>query len=176
MKRFPLLLVAALLGAAVSVPAQFQNNGRSGRESRGAVVVPQQSPRGQASQRATRPSRNIQNPRTALPVASRSAHVSDNRQVGRVGHVRTVSVVVRPVPVLVGFDSGRRHSHGHWQTRCEQVLVPGYWDIQYHAAVFGWVLDSCGHRSWGVLEPAHDHRIWVPACYETQTRQVWVCY
>ena len=39
MKRYPLLLVAALLGAAVSAPAQFRIEGRFGRHHAGAIVV-----------------------------------------------------------------------------------------------------------------------------------------
>lgn len=94
--------------------------------------------------------------------------------VGRLA--RNVGRILNSTPVRVGLGGGHRHGHGHWVTRCEQVLVPGYWDQQFHAATYGWVYDSCGHRSWGVLEAAHYDRVWIPARYETQNRRVWVHY
>jgi hypothetical protein len=39
MKRFPMLVLAALLGAAVSAPAQVVIEARLGRDLRGAVVI-----------------------------------------------------------------------------------------------------------------------------------------
>lgn len=89
---------------------------------------------------------------------------------------RNIGNIVRSLPtprVSVGFNR-YNPSCGRWETRCEQVLVPGYWDVEHHPAVYGWVYDSCGHRHWGVTEPAHDHRVWVPARYETRSRRVWV--
>lgn len=194
MKRFPMLFVAALLGVVVSVPAQFQNSGRSSKARRGAPVATQQSPRGQASNRSTRsvgstrsvraigsarsnranrpvqssravrnhPSRSLRGSRSVRPV------VSNGRRVGRsVG-----AAVGRAIGRAVVGRHGR--SHGHWTTRCERVLIPGYWDIQHQPAAFGWVYDSCGRRQWGVIEPACDQRVWIPARYENQSRRVWV--
>jgi len=63
---------------------------------------------------------------------------------------------------------------GHWETVCEQVLVPGYWREECVPARFGWVRDHCGRSVWGVIEPEHTARIWVPACYRTEHRRVWV--
>lgn len=204
MKRFPLLLVAALIGAAVSAPAQRTSNSR---QTRGAVATSQQSQRGQIVNRAapSRSARSTNSARSATsrrrasssrstrPVAKttpvRSARSSQIGYVGRTGQAnrsRTVARVARnvarvarsiPVPTRVGFGHNNHsynRGHGHWIARCEQVLVPGYWDVDYHAAVYGWVYDSCGYRVWGVSEPAHNHRIWVPARYETRSRQVWV--
>lgn len=91
--------------------------------------------------------------------------------------IRNVGRILNSTPVRIGLGGGHRgHNHGHYVTRCEQVLVPGYWTLQYHAAAYGWVYDACGHRSWGVLEAAHHDRVWFPARYETQSRQVWVRY
>lgn len=204
MKRFPLLLVAALIGVAVSAPAQRSSNSR---QSRGAVATSQQSQRGQIVNRAapSRSARSTNSARSATsrrrasssrstrPVARttpvRSARSSQIGYVGRNGQgnrSRTVARVARnvarvarsiPVPTRVGFGHNNHsynRGHGHWITRCEQVLVAGYWDVDYHAAVYGWVYDSCGYRVWGVSEPAYNHRVWVPARYETRTRQVWV--
>lgn len=78
------------------------------------------------------------------------------------------------MPTLVGYGHNNyNRGHGRWVTRCEQVLVPGYWNIEHHAALYGWVYDSCGNRVWGVIKPCHDHRVWVPARYESRNRQVW---
>lgn len=191
MKRFPLLVVAALFGLAVSAPAQNRNG--SG-QNRASASVRQQSQRGQAALPATRTSQNariVQRTQNARSVSrgqtartsqrrvtsirpSRSAHVSHNG-VARV--IRKVGRIHNSTPVRFGLGGGHRgHSHGHYVTRCEQVLVPGYWGLQYHAATYGWVYDSCGHRSWGVLQAAHHDRVWFPARYETQSRQVWVRY
>lgn len=206
MKRFPILLVVALLGAAVSAPAQRANNSR---QNRGTVATSQQSQRGQVVNRAA-PSRSVRSANSArrgnsarassssrgsaasrsVRQVSRTTPVRSTRssQVGYVGSngrgnrssigriARNLGRIARsiPVPAPVGIHFGRGHDHGHYVTRCEQVLVPGYWDVEYHPAVYGWVYDSCGHRVWGVTEPAHDHRVWVPARYETRSRQVWV--
>ncbi len=200
MKRFPLLLVAALIGVAVSAPAQRTSNSR---QSRGAVATSQQSQRGQIVNRAA-PSRSARSTNSARSATSRGRASSSrstrpvarttpvrsarSSQIGYVGHngqgtrsrtvarfARNVARVARsiPVPIHVGFGHNNHsynRGHGHWITRCEQVLVPGYWDVDYHAAVYG----SCGYRVWGVSEPAYNHRVWVPARYETRTRQVWV--
>ena len=151
MKRFPLLL-AALLGVVVSVPAQVQKH-RSGRHNRGHVVVAQPATRGPIQ--ANRPFRQGQ---PVAPVAQRG---------GRHGHVVTGNH--GGGPILRGLGG-----HGHYETRCEQVLVPGYWETRCVPAVYGWIYSGCGHRSWGVIKPACHEQVWVPARYETQTRRVWV--
>lgn len=74
----------------------------------------------------------------------------------------------------IGFGNGHNRNCGRWETVYEEVLVPGYWDVQHHPAVYGWVYNACGNRVWGVVEPARDCRVWVPARYETRSRQVWV--
>lgn len=139
MMRFTLLFVAALLGAAVSVPAQFQERGRHASNHRDRA-------------RAAVPVRTVQ--RRAAPVSRVARHA------GRVTGRRVVG--------------GGHESHGHWVTRCERVLVPGYWDTRHLPAVYGWVYDACGHRHWGVIRPARCERFWVPARYEMQERRVWV--
>ena len=63
---------------------------------------------------------------------------------------------------------------GHWKTVCEEVLVPGYWREDHVPPTWGWIVDSCGHRRWGVVDHGGCRRVWVPARYETRTRQVWV--
>jgi hypothetical protein len=215
MKQFPLLVVAALFGLAVSAPAQNRNG--SG-QNRASTSVRQQSQRSQAALPAPRSARTSQNARsvsraqnprgsqailnsrsgqrsqsarsvsrgqTARTSQSRVTSIRPSRsaQVGHVSHngvarvIRNVGRILNSTPVRFRLGGGHRgHNHGHYVTRCEQVLVPGYWGLQYHAATYGWVYDSCGHRSWGVLEAAHHDRVWIPARYETQSRQVWVCY
>lgn len=144
MKRFPLLFVTALIGLVVSAPAQRSHEGRAGRQNRGTVV--HQQSRVDHS-RSARQSRHVGSVRDARP--TRSARRSHRAPV-------------------------RQRTHGHWVTRCEQVLVPGYWTTEHVPAVFGWVFDSCGHRHWGIVTPACSRRVWVPARYETQSRRVWV--
>ena len=104
---------------------------------------------------------------------------------GRIGRAISGSV-------MVGSDHGHRHSHrhrghvhvepvlraparhGHWKTVYEEVLVPGYWSDQHVPATYGWIYESCGHRRWGIVAPASCTRVWIPARYETRSRQVWV--
>jgi hypothetical protein len=179
MKRFPLLVVAALFGLAVSVPAQMQSHGRSGQKARGAVASSQHSARGQVAPRSNRSVRSGQSVGRAAsvrPVTSNRAPVLRNAPRSQVVVVPQARRSVVPAIVRAAFGGIPHHARGRWENRCEQVLVPGYWDVQCHPATFGWVYDACGHRSWGVIEPAHEHRVWVPARYETQTRRVWVRY
>jgi hypothetical protein len=63
---------------------------------------------------------------------------------------------------------------GHWESVAEQVLVPGYWREECVPARFGWVRDHCGRSVWGVIEPEHTARVWVPPCYRTERHRVWV--
>lgn len=78
-------------------------------------------------------------------------------------HVRVEPVLRIPAP-----------PRGHWHTVYEEVLVPGYWQEEHVPATWGWIYESCGHRRWGVVAPASCRRVWVPARYETRSRQVWV--
>lgn len=73
-----------------------------------------------------------------------------------------------------GFEDRSRSHGGHWETVCEQVLVPGYWTEQHVPPSYGWIYSSCGHRQWGLIDRGGCRRIWVPARYETRHRQVWV--
>lgn len=124
MKRFPLFCVAALLGVAVSAPAQISFEGRIGRHVRGSVVV-----------------------------GHRDHH--DHRHYAPVRRM--------PAP-----------PRGHWKTVYEEVLVPGYWREEHVPPTYGWIVESCGHRRWGMVAPGGCRRVWVPARYETRARQVWV--
>lgn len=123
MKRFPMFCVAALLGAAVSLPAQVSFEGRIGRQVRGSVVIGHRD--------------------------------HDHRTHSRVRRV--------PAP-----------PRGHWKTVYEEVLVPGYWREEHVPPTWGWIVESCGHRRWGIVAQGGCRRVWVPARYETRARQVWV--
>jgi hypothetical protein len=70
----------------------------------------------------------------------------------------------------------RRHlaPRGHWQTVHDQVLVPGYWRDEHVPPTYGWVVDRCGRRHWGIVDHGGCRRVWVPARWETRSRQVWV--
>lgn len=129
MKRYLLICVVALLGAAVSAPAQIAIQGKLGNAVRGSVVL---------------------------------GH--DHHH----GHGHNHGNHVRFSPVR------RAPARGHWETRCEQVLVPGYWSEQHVAPTYGWVWDHCGHRHWGIVDRGGCRRVWVPARWETKHRRVWV--
>ena len=147
------ILLAALMGAVVSTPAQSLRSSH-GREPAAVTVRPASGAshrRGPSTSRY-QPARRVSVSRAA---PSRTRSVS-----GRVSEVRSAA--------RVGF--------GRWVTRCEQVLVPGYWDRHYVPAVHGWVLNVCGVRVWGVVSPAGYRDVWVPARYDTQRRRVWVRY
>ena len=123
MKRFQLFCVVALLGAAVSAPAQISIEGRLGNLVRGTVVLGHHDHRGHNHR----------------------------------------SAPVRRAPV----------HQGHWQTVCEQVLVPGYWHEQHVPPTYGWIY-HCGHSHWGIVDRGGCRRVWVPARWETRSRRVWV--
>lgn len=125
MKQLPLFCVVALLGAAVSAPAQVSIEARLGRLVRGSVAV-----------------------------GHREVHSGHSHREPE----RRVSAAPR----------------GHWETRCEQVLVPGYWSEEHVPPTYGWITDACGHTRWGVVDRGGCRRIWVPARWETRSRQVWV--
>ena len=178
MKQFPLLIVAALLGAAVSVPAQLQSNGLHGRLNRGVTTAQKSSPRAPIASRSARVSRSAQSQSVVRKVQTvrstqRRGYAFHN---GALGRYRASGQVVRSTKARSG--SGRLYStsHGHWVTRYERVFVPGYWDVERHPAQYGWVYGFCGIRQWGVTKPAHNHRIWVPGRYENQACRRWVCY
>jgi len=130
MNRFPLFCVVALLGAAVSVPAQVSIEGRLGRNVRGSVSIDFGGHRDRGGDR----------------------YRSHNEPVRRF-----------PVPV-----------RGHWETVCEQVLVPGYWSEEHVPPTYGWVRNHCGRLEWGMVDPGGCRRVWVPPHYEHQNRRVWV--
>ena len=149
MKQLPLLL-AVLLGAAVSAQSV-----RSAQRHHTRVVASKPAQRSVVARSAVGHGR---------PVATRRSFGSSLSRVVVAGAVR-------------GFvDRCAPRSYGRWVTRCEQVLVPGYWDERHVPAVYGWVVDACGRSRWGVVRPASCERFWVPARYETQRRRVWVRY
>jgi hypothetical protein len=202
MKRFPLLVVAAFLSVAVSVPAQFSDS-FSGQSNRSTVSAGSQSERGPATRHSGRGGRVSQSARSSsrarvvgavpvrrVPASASRARVSGGSQLSRVsrygevtqsrrrGHSAVRSVARSLGRVVVGVPSQNCQiiDRGRWELRCERVLVPGYWDVQCHLARYGWVYDLCGQRSWGVVEPAYQQRIWVPTRYENRSRRVWVRY
>ena len=158
MKRFPLIFVAALLGAAVSMPAQFAKQGRALRDRTG-VAVKHQLNQGDVRHK------NVRSRRTQRGHSRRAP--APVRQVSRT--VRRVGRAIERSTHRVG-----RGGRGYWETRHERVLVPGYWDRQFVPARYGWVYDSCGRRSWGIVCDAHYDRVWIPARWESRPRRVWV--
>ena len=94
------------------------------------------------------------------------------RRVQVAGPVAAVSWPVRSVPRYDGYR--RPAPRGHWQTVTEQVHVPGYYQNEFVPPRYGWYTNACGHPVYGLIEPGHMHRCWVPAHCETRSRQVWV--
>lgn len=92
--------------------------------------------------------------------------------------LRGAASVLAPVPPMpfAPRPAGHMHGHqrGHWQTIQEQVLVPGYWQEQHVPPTYGWIVQPCGRRVWGIVDQGGCRRVWVPARWETRTRQVWV--
>ena len=80
------------------------------------------------------------------------------------------------------YDRGDRRGHGHasparghshsYRIINERVWIPGYHKRVYVPAQYGWVYDSCGNRTWGVVRAACHERIWVPGRYEIRQRRV----
>lgn len=129
MKRLSLFCVVALLGAAVSAPAQFSVEARIGRHVRGSVTLGQHDTHRHAAYRE---------PVRRLPCPP-------------------------PAPV-----------RGHWETICEQVLVPGYWNEEHVPPTYGWVRNHCGCLEWSIVDPGGCRRVWVGPHYEQRSRRVWV--
>lgn len=107
------------------------------------------------------------NPRVAVNVGTPTrghqlGHYVDHRVNHRVGRDACRPVLRAPAP------------RGYWQTIEEPFLVPGYWHTEHVPPTYGWLCDPCGHRYWGVVDPGGCRQVWVPARWETRTRQVWV--
>ena len=145
MMRLPLLSVAAVLLAAVSVPAQIHVEGRLGRHVRGAVTLGGDA-RGHHDHRHRHHDHDHRRP-VARHRGGRHDHVEHSRRV---------------LP------------SGHWHTVEEKVLVPGHWHEQHVPPTYGWIHDGHGHRCWGIVDAGGCRRVWVPARWEIRTRRVWV--
>ena len=63
---------------------------------------------------------------------------------------------------------------GYWRTVYDEVHVPGYWREEHVPARYGWTVDSCGHRCWGIVEAGGCRQVWVPPRCESRPRRVWV--
>ncbi|MCA8950572.1 MAG: hypothetical protein KDE27_13795 [Planctomycetes bacterium] len=179
MKRFQLSFLVAALAVAVSAPAQ-RDVVRTERNVRGGIV----SSRPNVGDHIAGTRQPVQ-PKVAAERGGRNGRSERGESRGRGARsVATVRPVVRP-PQSVGRGQvrGHTHAHGHvhvqprgyWTTVCEPVLVQaGYWQIVCVPAVYGWIVDPCGSRRWGIVKPACDERVWVEPVYENRHRRVWV--
>jgi hypothetical protein len=125
MKRFPLFCVVALLGAAVSVPAQVSIEGRIGRHVRGTVVIGHRDHRDHRDTHERRPHRE---PVLRVPAPPR-------------GHWKTVyDEVLVPgywheehVPPTYGWIQDRC-GHRRWgmvdKGGCRRVWVPARYETR----------------------------------------------
>lgn len=152
MMRFPLLCVAALCGLAVSAAAQDSIDGARGRHPSPGATLARHLP-----QLLPVPSL----PRVHVPVVPGSPrHAEPDRSSRHRESPREPHCAPAP--------------RGHWETVCEQVLVPGYWRDEHVPPTYGWVRGHCGRLEWGMVDPGGCRKVWVPPHYEHQTRQVWV--
>lgn len=96
--------------------------------------------------------------------------------VAQAGHrLHCAPVVVQPrVPHYAPVPHCQPAPRGHWETVQEQVMVPGFWQEQHVPPTYGWILQSCGHQVWGVIDAGGCRQVWIPARWETRCRQVWV--
>lgn len=147
MFRLPMILVATLFGFAVSAPAQIEVHGHLGRH---VSVTARIGDRHPAPVVRREPRARDRNDRDYNDRDHRGHNDRDHR-----GHID-------------------RSPHGYFRDVCEQVWVEGFWREDYVPAVYGWITDHCGRRSWGVVRPAHTCRVFVPGHFESRTRRVWV--
>lgn len=164
MSRFPFLFVAALLGAAVSIPAQALKEVRKAARTPSVVAssrVPQQA----------NAERRRESPRREQLEGRRS---NDHRHSLRDRHSHVHLPLPIPVPIRVHLNDRRDHSHGHWDTIYEDVLVPGYWHEEHVPPTYGWIYERCGARHWGIVDAGGCRRVWIEARCERRARRVWV--
>ena len=65
---------------------------------------------------------------------------------------------------------------GYWREVTERVWVEGPCRQVYHAPVYGWRRDHCGHRHWTIVRAGWTETIRSPGHYEYRTRRVWVTH
>lgn len=73
----------------------------------------------------------------------------------------------------IGHNNRNHHAPrpaGYGRTVREQVYIPGCFRDEYRPPRYGWLVDSCGQRRWGVIEPGGSSRVWVPPYYATRPR------
>ncbi|MBL9077314.1 MAG: hypothetical protein JNL08_07420 [Planctomycetes bacterium] len=133
MKRFPLFLLAALLGVAASAPAQLTLEGRIGRAVVGKVTIGDDGHRGHREHRSDRDDRGHRGRRPAEPVRCLPP-------IPR-GHWQTIEEQVlvpgywqeQHVPPTYGWITDRC-GHRHWGVvdagGCRRVWIPARWETR----------------------------------------------
>lgn len=172
MMHFRLVFGAALLGFAVSAPAQLAIEGKSGRQARSGVRVVDQQPRATPQPRVTPQSRQHQEPRAQHQPRVHTEPRGHYQPSGHRPYVEPARFF--PAPRFVPLPCPAPAPRGHWETVCEEVLVPGYWHEEHVPPTYGWVRGHCGRLEWGMIDPGGCRQVWVPARYEHRSRQVWV--
>ena len=81
--------------------------------------------------------------------------------------VRSPRLYPRPVPVVRGISQVRRYT-----TVRRRYWVPGYQRLILVPARYGWTLDSCGVRGWGVVVPAHNRTVRQPGRWAYRSERV----
>lgn len=74
----------------------------------------------------------------------------------------------------VRYGTARAHVRGRYETRCEQVWVPGRPERVWVEPLFQWRHDPCGRRYRVLVRAGHHVQRYVPGRYETRSVRVWV--
>lgn len=53
-----------------------------------------------------------------------------------------------------------------------RVWVPGYQQVVGVPATFGWTIDYCGQRVWGIVRPAYSRTVWHRGSWQYRTASV----
>jgi len=71
------------------------------------------------------------------------------------------------------YEPPPRRIRGHYETRREKIVHPGFWKTVIVPAEYGWVGHGC-HRRYVVVKPECHRRVWVPERCEWIETKVWV--
>ncbi len=75
--------------------------------------------------------------------------------------VRQVAPGARYAPVVARYTTVRH-----------RVWVPGYQQVVGVPATFGWSIDYCGQRVWGIVRPAYSRTVWHRGRWQYRTESV----
>ncbi|MBI5364029.1 MAG: hypothetical protein HZA53_12670 [Planctomycetes bacterium] len=88
------------------------------------------------------------------------------------GHASTGHAYCAPPPAYC--PPPRVWSPGHFETRCQQVFVPGVEQQVWVPPAYEWRYDACGRAYQVCVQGGYYRTVCTPGHYETRTVQVWV--